>query len=290
MAVDTARLTIGPVTMSGSHLDPVVDAYGCEWLLTKLDGWDDGWSARSGGSDDSRTADHGVYADEVWAGPRVVIAEGRVKTPSWDTATLAFERLMGAVPLSDLTTMTVAHGVTGVLPTKQAAVRQGGDPRITVRNSGYLGFSLSLMAPDPRRYSTLLSSVSTGLPNTTGGETFPVTFPVVIGATVTSGQVTATNEGNVDTPPTLTITGPCPPCAVTHLGTNQRLAVVDAIDAGRTLTLDTVNRVARLDGTTDRTVTGSWFHLAPGPNPIGFSAISYDPAALLTINYRSAWK
>ncbi|MBA2767868.1 MAG: phage tail family protein [Sporichthyaceae bacterium] len=290
MPVDTARLTIGStIAMSGAHLDPLVDAYGVDWLLTKLDGWDDGYAAPDSGVT-NRVSDHGGHVSDVFAVPRIVHVEGRLKAPSWDAATLAWERLMAAVPLSDQTTMTVAHGVAAVLPTKQAAVRQHEKPVISERVGGLLSYSLSLIAPDPRRYSTVLQTASTGLPFTTGGLSLPIALPISIGATVNSGRLSVVNDGNVASPPLLSITGPCPAPTITHLGSGRRLVVADAIDAGRVLTIDTVDQVALLDGTVLRTVTGSWWHLEPGVNQIAFTAPAFDAGALLTISFRSAWK
>ena len=62
------------------------------------------------------------------------------------------------------------------------------------------------------------------------------------------------------------------------------------MDAGRSLVIDSDSRRGVLDGTTARTVTGAGWLLTPGANEVAFSAAAFDPDALLTVSYRSAWR
>ncbi len=263
IAEDIEQVTIGDVTMSGD------DEHGVTWELNDLSGWWDGYE-----KSDSE---------------RVVHLGSTLLADSWDDATMAWERLLSSIPVTDLRTMTVFTGA-GAVPAQQAEVRQHERPNIARRYGGEIEFSLSFVAPDPRRYSTVLQTTPTGLPRTVGGLTLPITLPISIGATLISGRVAVVNAGNTDSPPLLSITGPCPAATITHLRTGRRLFVADAIDTGRTLTIDTADQTALLDGTTLRTVTGSWWHLDPGVNQIAFSATAYDAGALLTIAHRSAWR
>lgn len=276
----TEALTIGSVTMSG------VDEYGVRWSLTGLDGWWDGWVG--GVSSTQRQGAHGTWPSPVWATGRVVQVEGQLDAGTWDAATLAWERLVSQIPLSRLTTVTVFTGEGGV-PAQQAEMRQANRPTAR-RFVGRITFSLSLEAPDPRRYSVDEQLVSTGLPITTGGLSLPISLPVSIGATVASGRVQVVNAGNEATPVVLEVQGPCPTGAtITNLTTGQRLTVPEEVPDGQTLVLDSASRTARIDGAS-RTVTGTWFDLAPGTNEVAFGSSSYDPAALLTIRYRHAWR
>jgi hypothetical protein len=168
-------------------------------------------------------------------------------------------------------------------------VRQDGDPLVD-RLDGWARFSLSLIASDPRRYGTEEVSATTGLPQTSGGLSLPITLPITIGATVSSGRVSVTNAGNMATRPTLTVTGPSPAFSITHIGSGKRLASFEAVPAGRSLVLDADRRIALLDGTALRVVTGSWFDLDPGVNEIAFAAASYDPDASMTVSFRSAYR
>jgi hypothetical protein len=279
-----ARLVIGDIALDRR----VVDAYGVKFIITRLQGWDDGWQGSA--TSTPRQSAHGSWPSPVWAAGRVVQADGRIEAGTWDAATLAWERLLAAVPLSRLTTMTVETGEGGV-PARQAAVRQAGSPLVSKRTHGYLMFSLSLEAPDPRRYSVVELASSTGLPVTTGGLRVPIRVPVRVNATVTSGRVTVTNDGNEAAPVALEVTGPCPAGAtVTNLTTGQQLTIPEAVPAGQVLVLDSRAKTARIDGVAARTVTGTWFDLLPGANELAFGAPAYDAAAQLTIRYRHAWR
>lgn len=276
--VDYATLTIGDVTMSG------VDEFGVEWTLTGLDGWWDGWVGQVGSA--PRQGAHGSWPAPVWAGPRVVQVEGALRARSWDDASLAWDRLVASIPFSALSPMAVA--IRGV-PAQMAQVRQAGRPAASRFESG-IDFSLSFEAPDPRRYSVDEQVVSTGLPITTGGRSLPISLPLSIGATVASGRLQVLNAGNEAAPVVLEVMGPVSAGAtVTNLSTGQRLAVPEAVPSGQTLVIDSVSHTARIDGSS-RTVTGTWFDLAPGVNEVAFGAPSYDPAAQLTIRYRHAWR
>lgn len=274
-------LTIGAITMSG------LDEFGVRWTLRRLDGWWDGWESESQLT--RRSAAHGAWPNLAWAGPRLVQVDGVFDAGTWDAATLAWERLMVAVPTSDLTVMTVFTGEGGV-PIQQAQVRQGGKPTMS-RTKGIVEFTVALIAPDPRRYSVTEVTASTGLPVTTGGMVLPLVLPLAINATAASGILTVVNDGNIDAPVTLVVAGPSPASAsITNVTTGQRIAIPEALTAGRTLVLNSDTRTALLDGVSLRTVTGTWFDLAPGPNQIAFTAPSYDAAAQLTVRYRHAWR
>ncbi len=151
-------------------------------------------------------------------------------------------------------------------------------------------FSLSLLAPDPRKYAVDVTSAETALPSSAGGLSLPLSLPVSVGATVTAGVLTVTNRGNTAAPAVLTVVGPCPPFTITRRGSGESLRFTEALPAGRTLVIDTYRNRALLDGTALRVLSGSWFNLAPGVNEIAFSASSYDPAARLRIESRSAWR
>lgn len=278
MLLHDGQVALGDVTLGAT------DEYGVEWFLEALVGWFD--SPGSTGATEQRASDHGGWLSPAFYTPRVIGIEGTLLAGSWANASLALDRLMGAVPLTVPATMYVAESDDRTL---QADVRQEGDPLVT-RLDGWARFSLSLLAPDPRRYSTELTTAQTGLPVTTGGLSLPLTLPLTVGATVASGVLTVTNAGNMSARPTFTVYGPSPAFSITHLGTGKTLRFADPIAAGRTLTIDTDKRRALLDGTASRVVTGTWFDYAPGVNQVAFASATYDPAALLVSQSRSAWR
>ena len=274
----TGRVALGTVTLGET------DDLGVEWMLERLSGWDDTGST---GTWEQRASDHGGWASPAFLPPRIVTVEGSLVAGSYAGASRALDRLKAAVPLSGFETLTVVESDDRTL---QAEVRQEGE-LLSERAGGWARFSLSLLAPDPRKYATAVSSSSTGLPSTSGGLSLPLSMPFSVNATVTSGVIVATNDGNMATRPTLKLYGPTPPdTRITHRGTGQTIRVPEAVPAGRFLLLDVDNRRALLDGTAARRVTGAWFDYAPGDNEIALSAPTYDPAALLVSEHRSAWR
>jgi hypothetical protein len=260
------------------------DELGVEWILESLTGWDD--SVESTGETEQRASDHGGWNSPAYYASRLVEIEGSLLASSWPAATAALTRLMGAIPLSTPDTLYVADSDALVL---QADVRQSGDPLVT-RKGGWARFSLSLIAADPRRYSTGWTEAYTGLPTTSGGLSLPLTLPLSVGAVSTNGTLQAFNAGNMATRPTFTVQGPCPAFTITHLGSGKSLRFAEAIAAGRSLVIDTDKRLALLDGTARRVVSGTWFDYEPGNNEVSFSAATYDSAALLVSSHRSAWR
>lgn len=261
------------------------DEHGVEWLLEGLSGWD---AVGSTGSVEQRASDHGGWLSPAFYAPRLVEVSGSLLAASWDAASRALDRLWQAVPLSTLDTLYVAETER----TLTALVRQEGDP-LTERRGGWARFSLSLIAPDPRRYAVDVTTVETGLGSTAGGLSLPVTLPLSIAADTTSGVLVAVNGGNMGTRPTLTVHGPVDPFTITHRGgegVSRTLRYHEAVPAGRFLVIDTDKRTALLDGTTTRRLTGTWFEYEPGDNEVVFSATSYSSTARLVSEHRNAWR
>lgn len=260
-----------------------VDDSGVVWSLTKITGWNDVPAAV--GDVNQRTAEHGGWPAPAYLPPRMVEIEGQIETATHAQMHQAVERLNTAVSLDlALLTVTEAH------LSRQAMVRQSG-PVLTVDElATRRTFSLSVVAPDPRKYAVDVVTDSTGLPSTAGGLTLPFTLPATLDATMTSGRVTTVNAGNFPTPPVLVVRGPCPPFRITHMGQGATLRYHEAVGPGRFVHIDTANRRVLLDGVAPRRVTGTWFHYVPGVNEVAFSADTYEPAARLTTTFRSAWK
>lgn len=261
------------------------DAFGVRWKTTKIDGWFDGWEG-SGTIEQKSQAD-GAWVSPQYAGPRVIHHAGSFEADSWDAATRAWDRLLAQLPFRQLATLLVSTGEGGV-ETQTSLVRQHEKP-ILNRHHTRGDFSLSLLAPDPRKYSATSRSVGLVLPLLTGGIAPPLTPPITITGSTSQSQATLTNDGNVDTYPTIMITGPCPPCTIDNLRTGERMRVLDAIPAGQSLVIDVLNGTATIDGQSRR-VLGTWWALRPGANEVAFAASGYDAGAALSIVYRSAWK
>lgn len=269
------QLELGEITLGQ------IDDAGVEWFLGDLRGWEDAPASTS--VVEQRSGDHGGWSSAPFYTSRLIEVDGWLTAPSVDDARWAVRRLMAAIPLA-LGTMTVRTPYDVL----QADVRQEGDP-LSEQVGNSANFSLSLLAPDPRRYSETVVTDETGLSETSGGLTLPLTLPLALPAVTTAGVLVVENEGNMDSPPTLTVTGPCPPFSITHGTTGQTLRYHEHVAAGRSLVIDVARGEALLDGVT-RYMTGSWFTYAPGVNKLAFNAASYTPAARLTSSHRHAYK
>jgi hypothetical protein len=261
------------------------DEYGVQWGLTQLDGWFDGWEG-SGGVDQRAQAD-GAWVSPQYARPRVIHVAGRFEAPSWDAATQAWDRLLGQIPFRQLGTLRVSTG-EGTLPEQTALVRQHEKPILT-RKDNRATFSLSLLAPDARKYDSTSRSASLVLPVLTGGIAPPLTPPLTITGSTSRSQVTLTNDGNWTTYPTFVLIGPCPPATIVNLTTGDVRRVLDTVPAGQSLVIDELNGTATVQGQARR-VLGTPIGLQPGVNEVAFYADGYDAGAQLLISYRSAWK
>ena len=261
---------IGQVAEGGQHVH-----------LGKLDGWDD--PAPSAGTVTQKVNDHGAFLGEAFYGPRVVQAEARIDGWSPGDSMAIARSIFSALSLNELVPLTV----TNELGTLTADVRQEGDP-LLARQGNRVILSLSLLAPDPRRYGPS-AVASTGLPVSSGGFVLPVVLPVSTGGINSAGALNLYNDGDVDSLPVFTVYGPCSPFTITD-DTGRQLAYGESLAAGRTLVIDTATRTALLDGIANRVVTGSWPVLRPGMNTIRFNATTYDAGAQLSVSYRSAWR
>lgn len=261
---------VGQVAPGGQHVH-----------LGKLDGWWD--PAASAGATTQKTNDHGVFLGEAFYTARVVQLEARVDGFSPGDSLAVARQLMTALTLNELTELSV----TDEEGTLTAAVRQEGDP-LLARQGNRMVVSLSMLAPDPRRYGPWLTA-STGLPVAGGGFVLPITLPVSSGGVATSGVLSIVNDGDVDSLPVFTVAGPVNPFTITG-DAGRQLAFAEAVPAGRTLVIDTAARTALLDGVANRAVTGTWPALRPGLNTFRFDASAYDAGAQLTVSYRPAWR
>lgn len=261
----------------------VADDYGTRVIITDLRGWEG--ASGTTGAVEQRSAADGGWANPAWLPPRIVQVDLAMNGADFMSVNQSLRRLVNRIPHNELTELLVVdHDFE-----TRALVRQEGDV-ITTQKAATARVSLSLIAPDPRRYGSLPVDLATGLPQSSGGRRVPLRAPFSIEAALETGTILATNDGNIDTPPVLTVYGPCPPFTITHTATARTLRYHDTVPAGRTLVIDTAARTAALDGTAARYITGSWFTYAPGDNVIAFGAGSYEPDAVLTSTHRAAWK
>lgn len=274
-----------PVTLGTLELLATDDA-GVDWVVTDLKGWD---SAGIRAETTARQADHGAWASRVYLGARPITIVGSFDAPDMASRDASVEQLLAAASLAD-TLLVVGESVP-----KQAIVRRSGECLVQLRGPYCAEYSLLVTAPDPRRYSTVLQSQTTGLPSVTGGLVLPIVLPITFSTTSTGGAFTLTNEGTIATRPTFTVTGPAANFVISCTqpgGEITQLTYSDSIGVGDTLVIDTDAHTVMLNGTVSRRryLSGTWPEILPGSSlSVQWSALAYDAAAMLTGTCRSAW-
>lgn len=151
--------------------------------------------------------------------------------------------------------------------------------------------ALLFEATDPRVYDNAESTASTGVTTSTGGLTFPLTFPLDFGGTGTSGLVDLTNSGNFTTPWQARIDGPVTNPKIENVTTGQQLEFALTVAAGEWITVDSDLRLVLLNGTSSRysslTAASSWWDLPAGTTQCRFSGTTAG-APSVTFTWRSA--
>lgn len=181
-------------------------------------------------------------------------------------------------------------------------------------NIGTALIQITLQAPDPHIYSDNLFTPSVGLANNAvGGRVYPrtynrhytatgiaalysatygTTYPSLAGI-IPGGFIRAVNNGNAESVPIITIAGPCVNPRIENTSAGKFLRLNGNLGPGDVVTIDMFNHTILLNGTGNRrkwfSVGSSFWTLNPGTNYITFLADMYQPNALLTVSFRSAW-
>jgi hypothetical protein len=153
--------------------------------------------------------------------------------------------------------------------------------------------SFSLVAANPvwKYLAGIAESAQAGLlnPALVGGRTYDKTFNYTYGSSTNpGGELVAVNQGDLDAFPVFRVTGPAAVPIIQNATTGQTLTINYTIAAGETVTVD-----ALTGSVTPGQVRliGRPFSLAPGANTIRWRTFvdSYDPAALLRLEWRSTY-
>lgn len=175
---------------------------------------------------------------------------------------------------------------------------RGSEPDLSTMGAGYVYASGAFVAQDPRHYAGTLTEVSTGLPLQRGGLTVPFTVPFNVTGRLVGGRLTLTNAGTAATGMTVRIDGPAPEPGFVLRGADglpQSVRFDLDLLTGQWLDVDVTKRLALLNGLPGSNQRGraTWlmdkYPLQPGVTDFRFVAGDYDPAALATVSFRSAW-
>lgn len=276
----TGALTFGADTVNFG----IVDDDGTAWIWCGVDGWDGPGTA---GQVVQRAGDHGGWSSPQYFAPRVLTLRISVSAPSQTLRDAARALVQKVVPVSDLATLRFDE------PTpKQISVRRSGMLAESCVNLVSCDFAIGLVAPDPRKYATVARIASAYAPNTTSltGITPPLTPPLALPAQPPAGEVTVANDGNIDTRPTITITGVNTGPSITNITTGQVISwPTVSLAAGDVLAVDLDARRATVNGAfAPAAVTSSWWTVPPGGATVQLGGTS-DGTSLMTVTSRDAY-
>jgi Phage tail protein len=271
--------TLGPAT----DLEfGVVDANGIAWMLNEVAG-DDG--PATSGQVVQQAGDHGGWATPQYYAPRTLTLTVTASAPSQALRDVARATMQQAVPVSDLALLRLDEPVP-----KQMLVRRSGALTEVRPVLTDVVFTVGLVAPDPRKYSTVLHTLTANQGSGPAGLAPPWTPPITLpaGAGPMAGSVT--NAGSFETRPTVTITGPITGPGVVNQTTGQTVSF-SALTLGATdvLAVDFLNKQALLNGVfRTANLASSWWVMPPGTTGVQVTGTAATGAAM-TVAWRDAW-
>jgi hypothetical protein len=272
-----------------------LDDTGVEWIVVDDRGWRGTPAPRLSRGD--RSGADGEWDGESYLAGRVVELAGWLVAPDTATRNTAMDQF--AALLGDGSALhqlvVTEEGVS-----RLAWVRRSDATEIAPISPYAAQWSLTIFAPDPRRYASDSTgggqiSLSTGLPTATSGLTVPEVVPAVIAAGGASGSLAATNAGTASVLPVLYIAGPVTNPRIENLtlelvldfdivlGSTDTLVVVPADGS---VSLGTASERQALTSASDS--VGS-FRLAPGQNSLTYRADSSPGGTTLTVVYRAGY-
>jgi hypothetical protein len=288
----TALTTTSTTITIASTISTVVlntqDTNGVKWIVRGFDGW--------GGVAPTiqvvqKPRQQGGWAGLSYGQPRYLALSVMVVAPTPTSLNVALDALNAAAAF-DNSTLTVAEAAF----TRSMTVRRNSDMQVSRVTNMIANAQFQMVAVDPRKLGTTLTA-TTGLPASTGGLTVPFTIPVTITSTVTSGQISFTNPGNESGPVTVRVDGPCTGPLITHSSSTTSKALTFSsnlsLGVGEFLLIDMDKHTALGNGQATRAgyiTSRGWSAFDPGANTWSFTATTYDPGALLTVNATPAWK
>ncbi len=160
-------------------------------------------------------------------------------------------------------------------------------------NTRYVSFQSLLVAEDPRAYGPATTIGPVGLPLTSGGMAWPLTFNFGPTTAQVGGQMQCYNAGNTEAYPVITINDAVQSPRIKNLTTGNELTVnYTTVDTDQII-INTATRRVYINGSdrTDRVdeFVNHWPLLIPGSNTLQFFATAYSATADATTVFRSAW-
>lgn len=157
-------------------------------------------------------------------------------------------------------------------------------------------FLIELVAPDWRFYSQTEQSRDIAQTSVIGGTSIPASIPMSIASpTATDSELSniITNNGNEQTDPVITISGPGTTFIVGNVTTDKEFTLDVTLVEGDSVVIDVKTRTVTKNGTTNlyADFTGDFWSIAPGQNELRFnvnSGLELDETNL-NIKFRDAY-
>lgn len=281
----TAGITWTPAVGAGPATDlefGVTDANGTWWLITDWTGLD---GVPTSGQVVQRAGDHGAWATPQWYGPRPITLTVQATAPSRALRDVARAYLQQAIPVSDLATLRWDDPVP-----LQMAVRRSGPIVETYMTLNDVVFSVPLIAPDPRKYSTALHQITATQATGAAGLAPPLTPPITLPAGSPPMAAACLNAGSFETRPVVTIQGPFTAPGVVNQTTGQTVSFsAMTLGLADVLTVDFSAKQATLNGSPRVPDLGtSWWVLPPGTTTVQVTGVP-STGSKMTVAWRDAW-
>lgn len=232
----------------------------------------------------------GQAAGDFFYGARPITFKGKIvasTAASRNTTVLQLQRALRGLR-GDVTIKSQAAGLEAMQTTARF-------DNLRLAPGFIKDFSISMICPDPVLYSQTLYSQSGTGSVATSGAAWPVAWPASwgggTGATVT---VSATNAGNYDSHPVLTITGPISNPWVRNAVTGDVLYIDNVtLAAGEYVVVDTsAKTVTKNDGSNlysrIRFPDSSWLTMIPAANVFELRSGGSASTATLQVQWRNA--
>lgn len=270
-----------------------LDDFGVEWIITAEDGWGGPADARADITDKPRQ--DGADDGPTYESSRVITLTGKAIAPSWAEQNAAKDRLNAAA--------YTGRGLYPLTVTEQhlsrlAYVRRSGAQKVTDAPGFAFDFSISLVAPDPRKYAvdeevavTTMSGIAVPV-----GRTYPRTYPLTYpAATSMSPTVLVANAGNRSTGAVITFSSGIDNPGVINTTTGAQLQVAVSLGASDSLAIDLSEQTVIFNETASRRGSlyagSAWFALEPGNNALRMiGSPNGTGSPTMTVRFRSAWK
>lgn len=275
------------VTLDPSTQDPNTGAL---WDITKVEGLD---MPEIRVSETDRDGAHGSFAAAKYTKSRSIVLSGAVRIPEESGVEPYMDTLkVNYAPNESTFPFYFKHpnAVQKLVNCYSLGLRYAVDEQW---NANYVPFQITLLAADPRAYSPETTVGPVGLPLTSGGMSWPLTFNFGPTTAQVGGQMQCYNAGNTDAYPYIIINDAVVSPRVKNLTTGNELTINYTTVDGDQIILDTATRRLFINGSdrTDRVdeFVNHWPLLQPGSNTLQFFATSYSATADATVKFRSAW-